>query len=114
MGAAILLFALKIIIHAKRFLTAFFVKAVFKPMAFIGRILLNIFVVPFYRLYALINRKISASPKAGRKIGYLLTSRYVLPALFILIAVILTTGNLTNRSVPLSSSELVGKTLLSQ
>ncbi|HRH32643.1 MAG TPA: M23 family metallopeptidase [bacterium] len=83
-------------------------------MAFIGRILLNIFVVPFYRLYALINRKISASPKAGRKIGYLLTSRYVLPALFILIAVILTTGNLTNRSVPLSSSELVGKTLLSQ
>jgi murein DD-endopeptidase MepM/ murein hydrolase activator NlpD len=83
-------------------------------MAFIGRILLNIFVVPFYRLYALINRKISASPKAGRKIGYLLTSRYVLPALFILIAVILTTSNLTNRSVPLSSSELVGKTLLSQ
>ena len=83
-------------------------------MAFIGRILLNIFVVPFYRLYALVNRKISASPKAGRKIAHLLTSRYVLPALFILIAIILTASNLTKHSAPLSSSELVGKTLLSQ
>ena len=83
-------------------------------MAFIGRVLLNIFVIPFYRLYGLINRKISASPVGGRRLTHFLNSRYVLPTILLILAGILTYNNLHSQTAPLSSSELVGKTLLSQ
>lgn len=113
-AVSILLFALKIIIYAKRFITAFFVKAVFVPVRFIGTAIFKVIIIPGYRLYALANRKISASSKTGRRLGALITSRYALHILFIIVSVTLTYFNITNKTTNLSSDELVGKTLLSK
>lgn len=109
-----LLFALKIIIYAKRFLTAFFVKAVFVPVGFIGTAFFKVIIIPGYRLYALANRKISTSTRTGRKLGALISGRYVLHILFIMLSVTLTYFNITTKSTTLSSDEIVGKTLLSK
>jgi murein DD-endopeptidase MepM/ murein hydrolase activator NlpD len=113
-AVSILLFALKIIIYAKRFLTAFFVKAVFVPVGFIGTAIFKVIIIPGYRLYALANRKISASTKTNRRFGTLISSKYVLHVLFILLSIVLTYFNITTKSTTLSSDEIVGKTLLSK
>jgi LysM repeat protein len=81
---------------------------------FIGTALFKIIVIPSYRLYALANRKISASTKTSKQLGSILNSRYVLHVLFIILIGILTYFNLTNKSTILSSDELVGKILLSK
>lgn len=83
-------------------------------MGWVGTTLLKIIVIPGYRLYTLVNRKISASSKTGRKLSVLLSSRYVLHILFIVMAAVLTYYNVTDQATALSSNELVGKTLLSQ
>lgn len=65
-------------------------------------------------MYALANRKISASSKTSRRLGALISSRYVLHFLFIVLSVALTYFNITNKSTTLSSDEIVGRTLLSK
>lgn len=83
-------------------------------MAWIGSLIFKSTIIPSYRLYALVNRKITASSRTGKKLGELLNSRYLLHILFALLVIFLTYFNIKNTSTVLSSDEIVSKTLLSK
>lgn len=113
-AVSFLLSVLKLIIHAKRFLTAFFVKAVFAPIGWILGAFFKAFIIPLYRLYALADRHISSSPKGPSRFPNLLTSRYTVHAVVLLLAAGLVIHNLSDRPAALSSEDLVGQTLLAR
>lgn len=102
------------IIHVKRFLTAFFVKAVLRPLRWLGSLGLILFVIPLYRLYSLISRRIFTIPKTNRRLTALLTSRYALHILFVITVLSLTAYNLFRHNNPAAAGEQVNTILLAQ
>ncbi len=85
-----------------------------KPIGWIGTLILSVFIIPLYRLYTIANRKIFTLPKTGRRFTTLLTSRYALHLIFILIAGSLTLYNVKTSSTPLSTSDNINTLLLAE
>lgn len=97
-------------------MTAFFVTVVIKPLAWGGRLIFDGLLVPVYRSYVLLGKKVATPDhfpvvggKAGRFIGRYLT----IHSLIIVVGLYLVASNLWVRQNVLSSDELVGKTKLS-
>lgn len=84
------------------------------PLSWLAVGLLNLLIIPFYRLYGLTSRKFFTFPKTGQRLTHILTNRYALHLLFILIAGSLVIYNLANRSTPFVASEQVNTMLLAQ
>lgn len=96
-------------------MTAFFVKAVFTPIAWILRQLFNLVVVPLYRLYSLLDKRVAVDTSSAPS-GFpnVITGRYTIHVLVIIVAGCLVYFNLKDQPAALSSEELVGQTLLAQ
>lgn len=106
---------LKLIIHTKRFITAFFVIILVKPLAWAGQLIFDKILVPAYRLYVLVGKKIS-SPQdvpGTSRLAHFLHGRLTIHMLVVTIAVIIAGANLIFDAGVVSSDELVGKTKLS-
>jgi len=112
---SVLLSVLKLIIHTKRFITAFFVIVLVKPIAWVARLIFDTILVPGYRLYVLLGKKI-ASPQelpGSSRLSHFLHGRLTIHMLVIAVAVVIAGGNLIFDTGVVSSDELVGKTKLS-
>lgn len=84
------------------------------PLSWLATGFLKILIIPFYRLYNLTSRKFFTFPKTGQRLTHILTNRYALHLLFILIAGSLVVYNLSHRSTPFVASEQVNTMLLAQ
>lgn len=112
----ILLSILKFIIHLKRFLTAFFVNVVIKPIAWAGQLIFDGLLVPIYRLYVSIGKKVASPdqlPVVGSSAGKMIGKHLSLYVLLIAVGLLLIISNLWFNQGVLSSDELVGRTKLS-
>ncbi len=108
----LLLSVLKLIIHLKRLLTAFFVKAVFTPLVFLAKLFFDWIFVPVYRLYTRLGRSVSNTGTVAPNITDFFTGRYGIHALVFLVACSLVWYNVAPKPATVSSDELVGKTVL--
>lgn len=95
-------------------MTAFFVKAVFAPIAFLARGVFKLIIIPLYRLYSLIDRRIGSSPQGTSRFPNLLTGRYTVHAVVIIMAGCLVYYNVSAKPSSFSSEDLVGRTLLAR
>lgn len=84
------------------------------PISWFGALILNILIIPIYRLYTIANRKIFTLPKTGRRFTAILTSRYAIHIIFIIIVGCLTIYNITARSAPLSTGDNINNLLLAE
>lgn len=83
-------------------------------MGWLGALIFNLLILPLYRLYTIANRKVFTLPKTGRRFAHLLSSRYTLHVLFLVIAGSITLYNVMARTEPLAASETVNNLLLAQ
>jgi murein DD-endopeptidase MepM/ murein hydrolase activator NlpD len=95
-------------------LTAFFVKAVFTPIAWILGLVFNSLIVPSYRLYSRLTRQAAASPRTIYGFTDIASSRYTIHVIVLVVAGILVFYNFNNSGAVLSANELVGKTYLAR
>lgn len=90
-------------------MTAFFVKAVFAPVAWLAGLLFTGIIVPIYQLYARLVRGLSSSTEASRGLNDVLAGRYTLPALLLIVAGCLVYYNVTQKPSAVSPDDLIGK-----
>ncbi len=106
---------LKFIIHIKRFIAAFFVTVLIKPLAWIARLAFDLFLVPIYRLYVRGAKKIEGGNKvSGSTVSHFLNGRFNIHIFIGALALILCISNLVGNQSVASSDELVGRTKLSR
>ncbi len=80
----------------------------------LGRGFFKLLIIPLYRLYSLIDRRISSGPKGTSRFPNLLTSRYTIHALVLILAGSLIIYNVSDQPASVSSEDLVGQTLLAR
>jgi LysM repeat protein len=106
---------LKFIIHTKRLTTAFFITTLVKPIIWFSQLIFSGLIVPLYRAYRAINKKIFGSHQvsiARGKITNLLMSRIMIHLALIALSLILVYSNIFLKQKIVSSDELVSKTKL--
>lgn len=108
------LFLLKIVIYAKKLLTAFFVKLIYRPLVWLFNKLLILVVVPVYRLYGLIVRTAGGPVKTNKRRAEKMIGKWLLHGLIIVLTFTVLIHNFTNKASAISSDELVGRTVLSR
>lgn len=107
---------LKFIIQVKRLATAFFVTIVFKPIIWLAQLIFSGLIVPSYRVYILITKKILDSDQAfitKGKLANILMSKLTIHSFIIILGGLLLYTNIGLKPKVVSSDELVGKTRLS-
>lgn len=104
---------LKFIIHIKRFLTAFFVTAVIKPIAWFWRLIFGVILVPLYRWYALLAKRINKAGPAADDISEFFAGRLTIHVFVGLVAIILIYANIAIDKGSISPDQLIGKMKLS-
>jgi len=107
---------LKFIILIKRLTTAFFVTVVLRPIIWFSQLIFSGFIVPSYRAYILLTKKILDSDQVSvtkGKVSNILMSKLTIHLLIILLGIFLVYANIGLRQKVISSDELVGKTKLS-
>ncbi len=95
-------------------MTAFFVKALFIPLAWLWGLVFNGLIVPGYRLYGRLTRQAAASPRTIYGAFDIITSRYAIHAVVFVVAACLVYYNLGEPTTVLSSNEIVGQTHLAR
>lgn len=107
---------LKFIIQIKRLTTAFFVTVIIGPIIWLAQLIFSGFIVPSYRAYILLSKKVLESNQISStrgKISNVLMGRLTIHSLMIVFGLCLIYINLGLKQKVISSDELVGKTKLS-
>ena len=107
-------FLLKAVMVVKAFFVALF-KLMTKPGRFVLRFFYYIFILPLYRLYLLVGKKLGLSKsKKDKRLATLLINKKLIHFLFIGLVALMVYFNLFNIQDNASSEEVVGKTFLAK
>lgn len=109
-----MIFLLKSLIFLKRFVAAFFVNLIWKPLRIILRFIFYKFIVKFYRLYLYLLKKAGWSSRIKSRPFHSLVNQKLVHFTVIILTVLMVSLNLTNKTQAVSSEEVVGRTFLAE